>query len=97
MTKEEALKLLRGGEDGIREWNLRREQEEDIPDLRDADLSDVNLSLVDFSCAELLGANFNGSILCGANLMGADLRAYPDNTPARRRVMTARAICNMAS
>jgi len=58
MDRDDALKLLRGGEDGVREWNRRREGGEQIPDL-----SGANLSL-----ANLCGAN-----LCGANLSGAKL------------------------
>lgn len=36
--------LLRGGPEGIREWNRRRSEGERIPDLRDADLSDTDLN-----------------------------------------------------
>ena len=39
MDCDEAIRLLKGGPDGIREWNQRREQDEEIPDLRGADLS----------------------------------------------------------
>ncbi len=39
MNRDEALKLLNGGADGIKEWNRRREAGEEIPELRDADLS----------------------------------------------------------
>ena len=33
MDRDEAIKLLKGGPDGIREWNQRRKQDEEIPDL----------------------------------------------------------------
>jgi hypothetical protein len=38
VDRDEALRLLRGGEDGVREWNQRRRQGEEIPDLLRADL-----------------------------------------------------------
>ena len=44
MNLEEALKLLSGKEEGIREWNRRREEDEEIPDLSGAKLSGANLS-----------------------------------------------------
>jgi len=36
MDLDEALKLLRGGEDGVKEWNRRRDEGEEIPDLIEA-------------------------------------------------------------
>ena len=39
MDRDEAFKLLKGGEDGIREWNQRRRADEAIPDPSGADLS----------------------------------------------------------
>ena len=36
MDRDEAIKLLKGGPDGIREWNRRREHREEIPDLSGA-------------------------------------------------------------
>lgn len=64
MDRDEALRLLRGGEDGIREWNKRREQGERIPALSRANLSE----------AELYGANLCGAKLGKADLFRADLR-----------------------
>ena len=51
MDRDEALWLLKGGEEGIEEWNRRREAEEDRlseallrgPDLREADLRGADL------------------------------------------------------
>ena len=37
MDRDEALKLLRGGEDGVKEWNRRRKKGEAIPILSGAD------------------------------------------------------------
>ena len=39
MDEKEALKLLRGGRDGVKEWNARRDKNESIPSLTEADLS----------------------------------------------------------
>jgi hypothetical protein len=38
MDRNEALRLLKGGEAGVREWNRRREAGEEIPNLRDAEI-----------------------------------------------------------
>ncbi len=63
MDRDEALRLLRGGAEGIEEWNRRRDAGEDIPELLDAVLDGANLS----------GANLSGANLSGANLIGANL------------------------
>jgi len=78
MNREEALKLLRGGEDGIREWNLRRAQGECIPPLNNVDLNGTelvtaNASNAKFAKARLRGACFNGANLKSADLSDADL------------------------
>lgn len=44
MDRDEAIKLLRGGEEGIAEWNRRREAREEIPDLSEAELKRADLS-----------------------------------------------------
>ena len=66
MDRDEALRLLNGGKQGVEEWNQRREIERNIPDisgadisgaqLLDADLSHVNLRDVDLSDADLTSA-----------------------------------------
>jgi hypothetical protein len=43
MDRDEALKLVRGGKEGVAEWNERRARGEPIPDLREADLREANL------------------------------------------------------
>ena len=78
MDRDEALKLLKGGVEGIREWNQRRRADEAIPhllgaDLLGADLSVANLSGADLSNANLFGANLVNANLFGANLVNADL------------------------
>ena len=73
MDRDEALKLLNGGEEGIREWNQRRRANEAIPDLIVADLRGANLSGADLSYAILSGANLGDANLLGANLGTANL------------------------
>jgi hypothetical protein len=86
MDRDEALKLLRGGEEGVKEWNRRR-REEVIPirpnlseadlsraNLRRADLGDANLSRANLSGANLREAFLTRDNLSGADLSGADLR-----------------------
>ena len=68
MDRDEALKLLQGGEAGIREWNGRLVEGEDIPDLSKAELSGADLSGANLSHANFSGANLNGADLSGANL-----------------------------
>ena len=38
LDRDEALKLLKSGHEGIAEWNRRRESGEEIPDLEQANL-----------------------------------------------------------
>ena len=73
MTKEEAIKLLRGGADGVREWNRFRETGEAIPDLTGAALSEANLTEANLRGADLTGANLIGAELLKANLAQAEL------------------------
>ncbi len=70
MDRDEALKLLKGGEEGIREWNQRRQADEAIPDLS---LSGVNLKGADLSGADLRNANLSDADLRNADLSNADL------------------------
>jgi hypothetical protein len=50
MDRDEALKLLRGGPDGISEWNRLRYDSESIPDLSEPEASIASdHSLVDGS------------------------------------------------
>jgi hypothetical protein len=78
MDRDEAIKLLRGGQDGIAEWNQWRQAEEEMPDLSGADLSGANLrqaslGLADLSRADLSGANLKRANLSRANLHRANL------------------------
>jgi hypothetical protein len=73
MDRDEAIRLLRAGWDGVREWNERRARGEEIPDLRGADLSGAHLSGAHLSEAHLSGAHLSGAHLSGADLSGAVL------------------------
>jgi hypothetical protein len=84
VNRDEALKLLKGGEEGIKEWNRRREKGEEIPNLNEANLSAADLSGADLRGAHLREADLSGDELIGthlseaelskANLFGTDLR-----------------------
>lgn len=74
MDREKALKLLRGGPDGVKEWNEWRITSEEIPDLRGSDLSGVDLRGADVSGARLRGAQLHVARLCGTQLISCDLR-----------------------
>jgi uncharacterized protein YjbI with pentapeptide repeats len=78
MYKDEAIKLLKGGEEGFAEWNRRRKTGQSIPhllwvDLRLAQLPRANLTGADFDHANLFQANLAAANLIGADLMDADL------------------------
>jgi uncharacterized protein YjbI with pentapeptide repeats len=73
MTEEEAVKLLRGGRDGVLEWNRRREAGEPVPRLAKAALRDAKLGGVNLAGVELQEANLYGAYLGHANLIGAHL------------------------
>jgi uncharacterized protein YjbI with pentapeptide repeats len=80
MDRDEALRLLRGGPEGIAEWNRRRAADEEIPDFVRADLRKANLRKANLRKANLRGADLRGADLSGADLSGwtalsgADLR-----------------------
>jgi hypothetical protein len=71
MDRDEALRLLRGGPDGLLEWILRRGRGEEIPDLSGADLSEADLHGADLRGADLSGADLNRAYLGGTNLDSA--------------------------
>ncbi|MCH7591408.1 MAG: toll/interleukin-1 receptor domain-containing protein [Planctomycetes bacterium] len=77
MTRDEALKLLRGGVAGVAEWNRRRANGEEIPSFVNADLTHANLAGANLSDARLEDACLAAADLESANLEDADLtRAY---------------------
>ncbi len=79
MTREKALELLRGGKEGVKEWNCRRKAGEKIPrlegaNLRRADLDRANLREVEFVVTDLSYSRLSGASLREARLTGACLR-----------------------
>jgi uncharacterized protein YjbI with pentapeptide repeats len=73
MDRDEAIRLLTGGPDLIREWNERRERREIIPNLVGADLHGADLHGADLHGADLHGANLYMAYLDEADLHKADL------------------------
>src|SRR5262245_2212854 len=89
MDRKEALRLLRSGPDGVREWNRRRKPDRGMPlpemldlsgadlsrkDLSDADLRRTVLASAHLQEAILHRADLRGGILNGADLGRADVR-----------------------
>lgn len=75
MDRDEALKLLRGGEEGVAEWNRRRESGEETPNLREAVLREASLDGANLREVSLDGADLRAADLRGADLRMADLSA----------------------
>jgi hypothetical protein len=73
MNRDAALRLLRGGPEGIAEWNRRRSAGDEVPNLCEADLGGVDLTGANLSRANLYEANLTGANLSRAQLIGADL------------------------
>ena len=73
MNKDEALKLLQGGREGIIEWNRRVAGGDKIPSLHGVDLGKSDLIDTELQGACLVGANLAGADLGSATLAGADL------------------------
>jgi len=71
MTRDKALKLLKGGPEGVKEWNQWRIDNfgTEIPSLKGADLKYAHLE-----GADLRGAHLEGAKLGYAHLEGADFR-----------------------
>ncbi len=74
MNKDEALKLLCGGADGIQEWNERRADREKIPILKNISLRRKKLRHANLHRLELDGSHFHAANLHGADLHRASLR-----------------------
>ena len=70
MTIDEAIKLLRGGKEGIKEWNRRRDAGEEIPNLSDAMLAGARLGGPESTVAE---GTVSAYSVRGANLSDANL------------------------
>jgi uncharacterized protein YjbI with pentapeptide repeats len=97
MDRNQALRLLKGGPEGIAEWNRRRARDDDIPSLLDADLAGADLSEVDLSAANLRGANLHGTDLRAATLHSADLSEAQLTGADLSRADLSRAILSAAN
>ncbi len=78
MTRDEALKLLRGGTDGVSQWNRARAKEDRRPiigrlDFQRIDLAHKDLTGVDLSRIIVYRANFDGANLRDAKMDRASL------------------------
>jgi hypothetical protein len=73
MDRNEALRLLRGGEEGVKEWNRRREMGEKKPRLSDIIHSEGNCIIANLMSANLGGVNLSGVSLNAAMLYHAKL------------------------
>jgi uncharacterized protein YjbI with pentapeptide repeats len=73
MDRDEALRLLKGGSQGVEEWSRRRGAGEEIPALNGADLRGAVLQRADLRGVGLRGAVLRGAILRRAYLSQADL------------------------
>jgi hypothetical protein len=81
VDQEDALRLLKGGPEGVTEWNTRRKNGETIPrwpqliegDSSEDILGESTIGLTDLRGVDLNGANLRGVDLSGADLSGADL------------------------
>jgi uncharacterized protein YjbI with pentapeptide repeats len=73
VNRDDAIALLKGGPDGVLDWNTRRANGEQIPSLENADLFRADLTGANLSRADLRGANLYGANLDSANLSEADL------------------------
>lgn len=84
MNKQESLKWLRGGPDGITQWNRFRATRERVfplqranlsrAGLANADLHGVDLREANLRNADLREADFSDAVLSGADLVDADAR-----------------------
>ncbi len=79
MSPDEAIKLLKGGPEGIAEWNRLRESGEEIPNLiganlRNADVRGANLSGANLIDSNIIDSDLSDGNLSDANLSGANVR-----------------------
>ena len=73
MEKNEATAMLRRGPEGVADWNQRRRNGEQVPDLSNVRLDAINLSGANLSGANLSRAKLNSAILALADLRHANL------------------------
>ena len=63
LTREEALELLLGGEEGIKKWNEYRRRGGSTPDLRDVGLGGADMTKANLSDAYLREADLRDTRL----------------------------------
>jgi Pentapeptide repeats (8 copies) len=68
MDRDNAIKLLKGGREGLAEWIRRRVVGEPLPDLSEADLAGAGLCGAKLSEAKFNEAKFNEATLSGDSL-----------------------------
>jgi len=73
MTREEAIRLLKGGPEGVQEWNRRRENDTSRLDLCGADFSNTTITQAVLSNVDLASANFSGANLRSIELVDCDM------------------------
>lgn len=74
MTRDEAIKLLRGGWSGIRQWNAARQSRRfSLPGLRGLDLVEAHLWRANLSDVDLSGSNMGFAFLANCDLEKANL------------------------
>ena len=73
MDRGQALKLLKGGREGVTTWNKSARKREPLPEMLGADLRHADLAGVNFTGVKLGGSDFGGAVLRDAKLCGADL------------------------
>jgi hypothetical protein len=101
MDSDEAIRLLRGGTEGLIAWNEWREQAKELPnlsaaDLSGADLRGANLREAHLSAAILRGADLYHALLGGAFLYLADLRGADLSEAALRGADLSEAVLSGA-
>lgn len=74
MDRDEALKLLRGGPEGVRAWNDLRRSGGTVLDLSGGNLSGAYLHEANLACINLSKANLRGAGLVGADMSRAKLQ-----------------------
>jgi uncharacterized protein YjbI with pentapeptide repeats len=107
MDSDEAIRLLRGGSDGVNEWNSRHHVHDGIEthvqtDLEGVDLSNLMLEGVHFSRAnlrkaKLVRAKLSGACLYDAELYRADLAEADLQSANLRSAKMFGAVLNQAN
>ncbi len=79
MERKEAEQLLKGGPEGIQNWNTYRRTNHEIPSLNGIILRNCDLKTVNLNDADLSGANLSNTNLAGAKFSGSILNKVDFN------------------